>query len=195
MTANVSKYTNLITSEHADKQNFVATIAASTQPLVDLINFYQSMQNGFDIDNAAGDQLDKIGQWVGISRYLNVPISAQPFTLDSGPGLDSGYLWDGVSSLTSISTLDDVHYKILLKVKILDNHWDGTNQHFQDLSVALFPISNCTLFIKDTANLSVQLGFVESVVSSVALGLLQGSYLDLKPATVTVTLPYLHPYS
>ena len=72
--ASINDYINLITSEHADKSNFAATVALRCQPYVDLINFYQSVTSDYDLDTAIGTQLDVVGQWVGISRYLPVPL-------------------------------------------------------------------------------------------------------------------------
>lgn len=181
-----TKYTGLVTSEHADKPNYMATIAASVQPFTDVIAMYQLMQLSYDIDVGAGDQLDKIGQWVGITRNLQTPISGLFFTFDTGPGFDKGILIDDSATSTSLTVLDDYHYRLVLKVKILNNHWDGTNKHFQDISAALFPVSGLTLFVQDLANMTINLGYVEHGVSPIAIALLTGGYLDLKPATITI---------
>jgi hypothetical protein len=68
--ANVSEYLSLITSEHNQRPNFMAWIAALCQPSVDQQNQLANFPSLFDIDVAVGDQLDKIGQWVGVSRSL-----------------------------------------------------------------------------------------------------------------------------
>lgn len=64
-----SAYLNLITSEHAQKPVFIATVTASVQPTADQIALLQSIPLVFDLDAAIGVQLDTIGLWANRSRY------------------------------------------------------------------------------------------------------------------------------
>lgn len=94
-------YLKLVTSEHNQKPNFMAMLAMFVQAQVDqqaqLVNFPAL----FDVDMAVGDQLDKIGQWVGVSRNLN-------------------------QTILGVSMLPDATYRILIKLFIAMNTWDGT---------------------------------------------------------------------
>ena len=186
--ASINDYINLITSEHADRPNFVATVALRCQPYVDLINFYQSVTSAYDLDTAIGAQLDVVGQWVGISRYLPVPLVGVYFTLDTGPGLDSGILWDGVSPLTGLVALPDLYYRILLRAKILNNQWDGSLPMAYAIGQSIFTEFGYTLFIQDNGNLTMNLGIHGPDVPPITIqAMLINHLLDIKPATIQLT--------
>lgn len=125
--AQVSDYTNLITSEHADKPKFVATVSALVQCFVDLQNAALQIPFEFDLDNAIGVQLDAVGKWVGISRNVNTPLSGVYFSFDTaGLGFDQG-VWQGAfDPSTGVVSLDDDTYRLLIRAKIGANRWDGT---------------------------------------------------------------------
>lgn len=68
MSADVSPYTALITQEHSTQPNFMLTVTVSVQPWADIRGCILDFFNKFDIDQAAGVQLDIIGQWIGLQR-------------------------------------------------------------------------------------------------------------------------------
>ena len=70
MSGDVTSYTGRITSEHANKPKFVATIAACLQPLADQIAVLDAMAGKFDIDDAVGSE--HFDQRVGIDRLVEV---------------------------------------------------------------------------------------------------------------------------
>ena len=65
LPADVTPYTDRITSEHADKPRFVATVETTAQPLADTSWLEQNYYLYYDVDLAVGTQLDVIGVWVG----------------------------------------------------------------------------------------------------------------------------------
>jgi hypothetical protein len=125
--ADVSKYTGLITSEHADKPKFNAMVSAVAQCFVDQQNALGTFIPSFDLDEAVGDQLDTLGAWVGISRRVRTPLTGVYFSFDmAGVGFDQG-VWQGpFDPSTGITLLDDDTYRLLIRAKIGANHWDGT---------------------------------------------------------------------
>lgn len=125
--ADVSKYTGLITSEHADKPKFNAMVSAVAQCFVDQQNALGNFIPSFDLDEAVGDQLDTLGAWVGISRRVRTPLTGVYFSFDiAGVGFDQG-VWQGpFDPSTGITLLDDDTYRLLIRAKIGANHWDGT---------------------------------------------------------------------
>jgi hypothetical protein len=125
--AQVSDYTGLITSEHADKPRFVATLSAIAQCFADLQNAVLQIPFAFDLDEAIGVQLDAVGQWVGITRNLNTPLAGVYFSLDTANlGFDQG-VWQGpFDPATGVTSLDDETYRLLIRAKIGANSWDGT---------------------------------------------------------------------
>lgn len=125
--AQLTDYTDLVTSEHSDKPRFMATLSAVAQCFVDLQNGLIDIPDEFDLDNAVGVQLDAVGLWVGISRKVNTPLAGVYFSFDtSGLGFDQG-VWQGpFDPTTGVTSLDDDTYRLLLRAKIGANHWDGT---------------------------------------------------------------------
>jgi hypothetical protein len=81
----------------------------------------------FDLDQAAGDQLDIIGLWVGVGRRVKTPPIGVYFSLDIvSVGFDQG-VWQGpFDPSMGITLLDDDTYRLLIRAKIGANHWDGT---------------------------------------------------------------------
>jgi hypothetical protein len=122
----VQDYTDLITSEHQNQPDYVQTVALSLQPYVDGQNVLASLPGLFDVDAAVGQQLDFVGQWVGITRYIQEPLAVY-FSWDvANLGWDAG-VWDTTYEGSSVTVaLDDFHYRILIKAKIVANQWDGT---------------------------------------------------------------------
>ena len=121
------EYLNLITQEHRDKPRFVETVRASVDALADLQSKLRKFVRDFDVDEAVGVQLDTIGQWVGISRYVDVPISDYYFTWDATAetGWDAG-VWEGYGDdKTRKYRLPDDIYRRIIYAKIILNSWKG----------------------------------------------------------------------
>jgi hypothetical protein len=112
----------------------------------------------FDIDNAAGVQLDLIGGIVGRRRLLDF----QP--------------QDGSSA-----NLDDEMYRILLKAKISQNHWDGTIPGMYELWENLFP--DYEIFIKDNMNMTMT-AYLAGYVPNLLFDLINNDYIIPRPQGV-----------
>ncbi|AOI65565.1 hypothetical protein WS51_18360 [Burkholderia territorii] len=127
MTASLSDYAALITSEHRNQPRFSAVLGALVQPLVDQMNVLESMPGKFDLDDAVGVQLDDVGLWVGVSRKIRTPLTGIYFSFDvAGLGFDQG-IWKGpFDPDTGLTVLDDDTYRLVIRAKIGANHWDGT---------------------------------------------------------------------
>jgi hypothetical protein len=126
--ADIWTYVQLITSEHANKPKFVATVIERIRGYVDAQNQLESLFTLFDLDTAVGQQLDIVGQWIGLSRLITVRGVSNYFSLDvPGLGLDQAQ-WapPQIIPYSSIFSLDDDDYRILLKSRVLANVWDGT---------------------------------------------------------------------
>ena len=91
----MSKYTELITNNHATKPKFLAHVDLMTRPLIDVAAATRGLITAFDIDSAVGVQLDILGLWIGRSRVVSQPISGVYFSWDTdGLGYDQG-VWQG----------------------------------------------------------------------------------------------------
>ncbi len=190
--ADLTPFTNLITSEHADKPQFVEMVGLSCQPFVELADRIALLSLLYDIDQAVGSQLDVVGQWVGRSRNLDVPITNVYFTLDlAGVGFDEGIWMGAFDPSTGLVSLPDEHYRLLLKARVLNNRWDCDIPDAYILSNIIFGPLGYQIIIEDHQDLSMDLGLIGvSYPDPLTLALLTGGYLNLKPAGVRILYYY-----
>lgn len=193
MSSDVAPYTGLITSEHADKPCFVATVAASVQPLADLLDTLSGLPAAFDLDTAVGAQLDIVGQWVGRSRNVSTALTGVYFSFDTlGLGFDQGVIWGPGDPLTGLIALPDDIYRLVLKAKIAANQWDGTVPGAYTAWNTLFAPEGFQILIQDNGDMTMTLALVGAINNPTFQGLFSGGYLDLRPSGVRIT-GYLFP--
>lgn len=186
--ADTQDYVDLITAEHQDKPKFVAMIRALTAGLADTTNALLSMPNKFHLDEAEGVQLDAVGEWIGVTRYLTTPLVGVYFSWDDTTltGWESGTwkaLFDPDSGLT---TLPDDAYRSLLRARAVANAWNGSMPSAAEIWEAVFGVGQ-TVIIQDNQDMSMIVGFVGSPLGAVQQALLTGGYIPLKPAGVRIT--------
>lgn len=154
MTADISKYTNLVPVANSSQPKFMAMIADTLQPCADIVQFLSLIPSYYDIDNAIGVQLDTLGLLIGVAR----------------PG--------GFS---------DAYYRVVLKVRILNNHWQCNKPSAYALANELFSGLGFFFFIEDHADLTITIGIVGAgAPSAEIIALLTGGYLDVKPVTIRI---------
>ena len=186
--ASTDDYVNLIAGQHTDKPKFIASIQALVAGLVDLQNLEQTIPSTYNLDTAVGVQLDAIGLWIGISRYLLTPLTGVYFEWSGDPlvGWDSGS-WKGVyDPLDGLTVLPDDSYRTLLKAKAVANAWDGTIPSASAIWSAVFG-SDQTVIIQDNQDMTMILGLVGAPLSAIDQALLTGGYIPLKPLGVRIT--------
>ena len=145
-------YVGKIPPLYANKPNFTATIAATVSPFTDLQTFFAGLSQQFDIDVAVGAQLDIVGQWIGQSRKVSIPV-AQPWFSWSveNRGWSQGY-WKGPTILGNyISSLDDDTYRRLLYAKRIANYGDGQTDSAQAALNAYFVNPETYVFVLDVS--------------------------------------------
>lgn len=154
----MSRYTDLITNYHSTKPLFTQHVDLSTRPLADVASAMDGLLTAFDIDKAVGVQLDILGEWIGRSRTVAVPISGVYFSFDmDGLGWDQG-VWQGPYDPDSGYTrLSDETYRIILKAKIAINNWDGTNGSLKAILDNALAGSGLTMQIVDGQDMTVGL--------------------------------------
>jgi hypothetical protein len=161
MSATTNTYTALITSQHQTAPKFLALVAAFAQPSVDQQNELLSWLLLFDLDTAVGDQLDKLGGWIGASRTLN-------------------------QAIAGVTILPDSTYRILLKLIVAENVWDGTVPGAYKLWNALFAREQIQILIQDNQDMTMTVIFLNPPNDPVELGVLE-AYFNLRPAGVRIT--------
>ncbi|ANF79311.1 DUF2612 domain-containing protein [Salmonella enterica] len=185
----MSKYTDLITNYHAGKPLFYQHVDLSTRPLTDVSTSLKSLITAFDIDTAAGVQLDIIGEWIGRKRIVSVPISGIYFSFDTdGLGWDQG-VWQGPFDPDSgYTALSDETYRVILKAKIAINNWDGTNDSLPQILDTALAGSGLRMQIVDNQDMTISIWvFPEVDISDVSLELIAAikqGYLTVKTAGV-----------
>jgi hypothetical protein len=181
----VADYLALVTSEHATKPRFMATIGALVEPLAGEQIVAAGLPADFDLDAATGAQLDVVGQWVGIARRLPAPLQNVYFSFDDvWLGFDQGS-WKGpFDPENGLITLDDGTYRILLRVKIAANNWDGTFGKIAGILAPLF--SPMLVIVEDNQDMSMIVALAGGGLPAVLMILFLSGQLGFKPAAVRV---------
>lgn len=160
-------YPNLLTIQYNNKPKAKATI----EMLVKLLwanNILVQIRDGFNVDTAIGVQLDVLGLWVGVDRYVEmkpydnhpwlavIEISGAESILQGGFSEVStfstlgGFLTPDMAQGSSISTLSDEWFRFLIKLKIIKNSISHTAKNIDD---AIYNITNGELITRwDTDN-------------------------------------------
>jgi len=166
MSTDPNYYLTKITSEHNLAPKFVAMMGLFAQFTVDHQTQTLSMPSIYDLDNAVGVQLDAVGQWIfgsPIARFVQVPFPGGPLT-----------------------RLDDAHFRILLKARIISNQWDGTVPGAYRAWAVLFAGTGLQVLIADHDNMTAQYGLT-GPADAVTQALFQAGLLELKPDGVHIT--------
>lgn len=179
-------YLNLITNEHRQKPVFVATVSVAVSPLVQVQSVLNSLTAKYDVDYAVGEQLDRVGEWVGVTRYLTTPLTGVYFTWDDADstGWDYGTWRAPFDPISGLTALPDDEYRILVKAKIAANAWDGSIPKAYEIWETVFVDS--TILIQDNQDMTMTVGVVGGLLSTITKALLTGGYIPLKPEGVAV---------
>lgn len=181
-------FTDLITSEHINKPKFVATVGGLTQGFVDTLSQFNYYPTLFSVDDAVGAQLDVIGEWVGIARNIFLSVDAY-FSWDtSGVGWDQGIWWEVGDAESVVTKLPDEEYRMMIKLKIACNTFDGTLPTALGIISDLVSADGCTVSATEG---DMPVAFtITGTISSVTRALITGGYLPLKPAGVAITYTF-----
>ncbi|CDH30939.1 conserved hypothetical protein [Xenorhabdus bovienii str. Intermedium] len=132
-------------------------------------------------------QLDAVGEWIGLSRYVRIPIVGVYFSLDMEEiGFDQGSWRRRFDSDTGFTELDDETYRTLLRVKIQANHWDGTSEMLEAIYQQILPDSNTKILFVDNQDMTMDVFLTGGVVPEVIKAVIRQGYLNVKPEAVRV---------
>jgi hypothetical protein len=179
-------YTELITSQHRGKPKFRALVGAVSGCFSEISALHIDLVGKFDIDTAVGDQLDIIGQWVGLSRKIRAALLVY-FSFDTaGLGFDEGNIQGPFDTSTGLVSLDDDTYRVMLKAKIGANHWDGTMPALSAVYSTAFAGTGSSVFAVDNQDMSMDFYIAGKDPSALMAELLKGGYFPMKPAGVRI---------
>lgn len=192
MSKTTQDYLDLVTSEYALQPNFNAMISFMMAVPVQVQSLLESMMTTlFDLGTPpVGNQLDIIGEWVGISRNVTIPSAGVYFTWDDviADGWDFG-TWASVPPVSTITVLPDDAYLKLIFAKIAANQWDGTTEGAYKIWSAVFP--QFEILIQDNCNMTYDMAIIGGIVDSLALALITGGYIPLRPEGIEITNYYV----
>jgi hypothetical protein len=190
-SASIAGWQARITSEHAPQPNFMATLAVLLQPLADDIALLNTMPGAFDVDLAVGAQLDQVGLWVGVSRYIKTALTGVYFSFDTaGQGFDQGTWWNPYSPATTLTALADDAYRNLIRFNIRMNKWDGTIPGIQAAWNAVYAPLGYTLLIQDNFHMHMSYALAGTAPDPVTKGLYLAGYFAPQPAGVQIDYLY-----
>ena len=184
----IQYYQNLLTSEYISDQDTLDTICLSVQPFSDTISLLQNLYESFELNNAVGDQLTRLGYLVGVSRYVNVPLTGVYFSLDSATlGLDQGSMQGPYDPTSGLTALPDDIYLSIIQATILLNTWDGS---IPGLYKALNPLLE-GLVIWDSGTREMFYGLTTTQTIPILTEMFLQGYFSLAPAGVSVLPPVI----
>jgi len=186
--ADITNYLDDVTSEHNQKPKYVTMLVALLQPFGDDTWMETHFYLYYDLDLAVGKNLDAVGEWVGRTRFLTVPIAGY-FSWDTeGLGWDQApWYRPGIDPTTGTVTLPDEPYRNLLRAVILANHWDGTIPSAEAAYNQLFGGTGFRVCVQDFGNLTMGLLLLGPHPPDVITNaLFTTGELDLKPAGIGI---------
>lgn len=192
MTGDPEQYTQLITSEHNQAPDFMAMCTLLAQAFADTKQKTLEMTLLYDIDVAIGSQLDAVGEWVGRTRYLTVPLENVYFALDTaGVGLDEGTWQEPFDPSTGLVRLPDDTYRTLLRTVIAANQWDGTIPGAYEIWSTIFSVTGSQIAIIDNQDMSMDIIIFGAPLNAVIIALLTTGQIALKPAGVRINYYFI----
>jgi hypothetical protein len=183
----VEYYQGLVTSQYANSDNFLATIAANVAPLCELQRLAFDLIGSLSVSAAIGNQLDWIGQWVGVGRVCVVEVIGDFFTWNTTPS--EGYNaapWIGDGDNTSYSiTLDDDQYRIVINAKIYANQCGYTKPDIYQILRIMFPDDIDDIHVIDNLDMTMDVNY-PIAMSNDNKTILLSQIVPIKPAGVLI---------
>lgn len=159
----VSDYTALITSQHRQKQNYIAMIKAVSNPIVGCFNFLNNVNSFYDVDTAPDPYLQTLARWTGTPlvipgaselEYFGFVDQEMALTFgETGDPSVGGYFRESGQSGTGGLTPTGDLLRQLIKAKILKNKSTGNINEAKEILV--FVLSHDQFTVKDNLNMTV----------------------------------------
>lgn len=154
-------YLDLIPPPNQVQPKFIAWLAANVQYFLDQQTCINAINQAFDVQTAVGNQLDILGQIIGVDRLVNF-----------------------VPSLSTDSpVLSDSNYRICLLAQILKNSWIGNRESVYNFFQTFFPTQ--PVFIQDNQDMTM-IVWCLGMAPGIQQDLVAHGYYVPKPAGVLI---------
>lgn len=128
----IAAYQNLLIKQYFEKPKAKAEIGATVAKLGEIAEVVEQFVIEFDLDEATGDRLDKIGKIVGINRIVSSVVPRIRFGFDGNPNARgfadrfdanrvSAPFQDRFEQTLDPTELGDVEYRFFIKAKVAVN--------------------------------------------------------------------------
>lgn len=194
-------YTNLLIIQYNNKPKARATIRLVIDKLLANGIFFD-IRDAYSIETAVGVQLDVIGMYVGVDRFFNIddPINYFSFTdydevspelqekfgLTDYANFDS-FQYNGTLNYQSVLTvenrLNDEDFRVIIKLKILQN---TTNHSHKEIDDGMFKFFGLSVRPDSTGDMQMYY-FISQSISAIMLAALVKKILP-RPMGVGLTL-------
>jgi hypothetical protein len=146
----LADYTALILHQHRNKTKFVDTVSTPIEMLIEWADELETAVEKIDIDNAEAPYLDVVGEWIGRPRAL----------IPNGP-------------------ITDALYQLVLRSKIIKNHWDGSIDQLYEMWDSIFS-PDLKIIVQEIGLLRIMIALlgppVDLLYSTIASPLLNGPW-------------------
>lgn len=199
----IAYYANLLIIQYKNKPNALGTILAIIRSLM-IYDLIRSVENGYDIDDAIGVQLDVLAKYTGAERiatgvdftrtFFGFVDYAEPTPYTGVAGLlpydeinppDAQFLEYNTDQESSY-TLTDAELRILVKLKIAQNNSNHSTSEIDNILEEFFPEQ---VLFNDNFDMTVQYIFDSGVSRIVDVAISQGALP--KPAAVSLLVSFV----
>ena len=163
----IQRYLDDIESQHASKPKYMAHMTALLEKVDDATQVIKEMPTVFDIYSAVGQQLDILGEIVGIDRRHSI-----------------------VDLPDASELLDDKSFRLVILTKIIQNQWDGTGEKFQEIWNSAFGTMIESSW-HDNQDMTIDLSIVGDIPYDLVLMIQRGYYLP-KPMGVGMNITVIN---
>ena len=171
------------------RPKFLRILRFVIDPLVDVMNVNHMVSTRhYNIDTSPGQELDRLGIWIGENRQIFPPINDAWFTWDDKKhtGWNRAYWRDANNPQSGMFELPDPIFRLLLKAKIIANHWDGSIPQLYDIWFTMFG-GTFGLAVVDNLNMTMFAYIAAKENDSVLHAILRDEKLPIHPTGVRTT--------
>ena len=211
ITPDKEYYRDLITSEYRLAPRFNAMVRKMAEYGCTLDTSILKIVEAFDLDTATDDQLDIIGECVGVTRDLDFepsPIgrgeiicpSPDEMEKDTDPSMYTVYQAPTPSNLSETDIVDgyapvdiedaplitDEVFRTMIKARIVQNVWKGNVLELYEMWANLFP-DNLGIQIQDNQDMSFNIVLV-GAYTGLMQELITHGYIIPKPEGVRINM-------